>query len=877
MKVHWLEMRHYRGVQERRVDFSLTGITIVRGPNESGKSSIVEALRLLLDLPHDSRRAKVRAIKPVQGDFGPEVAALFELGGLMCEYRKKWLKEPFTQLQVLSPSPRQLSGREAHDFISHELDSNLDRALFDALRYVQGEAVAQHSLVRSTSLMASLDAATSASARELDGGSTVADAVQREYEKYFTKAGKYRDEHRRLQSLVQESQDRLDKARDELANLEVVGDSLRRTVADISEREELLSEATAELDSQTHKQELCRVRKQSYDDAEVALNRAATDVQMQEDRVLARHGLIAQQERALREREQLLGELGGLGREIGDLGEKLRIATDDRDQAQREFSDANSEAERASEISEWCRNKEDLARLVGKLNNVRKTKAELDAARRIVFEYQDVDHGLLTEIERAVDGVMRCEAELSAGQTSFAIKARRESVLEVDGVRETLTDQESRNVVAHAGMVFVFDDALEVVVQGPSLVELEEALTRAKTVRDRLVSSHHLDPKGPRSDLEARLREKMSATERSQHLKSQLDDALGGSDEDDLYQQCEVLNAKIAEVDLLGEVSLMMARKVSEAAGQRRRLCEDQLQVSTKRVARLKLQWDDLRNQRSKCEGSLQIVIQNLERATSELDRARELQQDATVESTLEAARAAKEVAKGALEAARAAYLELQPESIAALAENLEAQIAQMRDEQQQASQKREQLKGQLVGLGDKDLQAGFDAADATDAENRRRLESHERQARAAKLLYETFARHRDLARESRAAPFAKEVNRLAQFVFGRDVSIAVDPQDLSIGSRTLNGATVEYGELSTGAREQLSVVATLACALLVCKKEPGVPVILDDALGFSDRERLGGLGLVFQEAGRSVQIILLTASTTRYSSVGSAKVVEVS
>jgi uncharacterized protein YhaN len=49
-----------------------------------------------------------------------------------------------------------------------------------------------------------------------------------------------------------------------------------------------------------------------------------------------------------------------------------------------------------------------------------------------------------------------------------------------------------------------------------------------------------------------------------------------------------------------------------------------------------------------------------------------------------------------------------------------------------------------------------------------------------------------------------------------------------------LAGRTVAYESLSGGAKEQLGIVARLASAALVAK-EDGVPVVIDDALGFTD------------------------------------------
>lgn len=77
--------------------------------------------------------------------------------------------------------------------------------------------------------------------------------------------------------------------------------------------------------------------------------------------------------------------------------------------------------------------------------------------------------------------------------------------------------------------------------------------------------------------------------------------------------------------------------------------------------------------------------------------------------------------------------------------------------------------------------------------------------------------------------------------VFGPTFEVDID-SDLSIRSRTLEGRTVPYESLSGGAKEQLGIVARLASAALVAPQD-AVPVIIDDALGFTDSDRLERMG----------------------------------
>jgi uncharacterized protein YhaN len=58
---------------------------------------------------------------------------------------------------------------------------------------------------------------------------------------------------------------------------------------------------------------------------------------------------------------------------------------------------------------------------------------------------------------------------------------------------------------------------------------------------------------------------------------------------------------------------------------------------------------------------------------------------------------------------------------------------------------------------------------------------------------------------------------------------------------------------------------------------DDGVPVIIDDALGFTDPERLVKMGAVFDAAGSEAQVLVLTCSPNRYDSVDGAHHIQLS
>ena len=91
-----------------------------------------------------------------------------------------------------------------------------------------------------------------------------------------------------------------------------------------------------------------------------------------------------------------------------------------------------------------------------------------------------------------------------------------------------------------------------------------------------------------------------------------------------------------------------------------------------------------------------------------------------------------------------------------------------------------------------------------------------------------------------------------------------------------LNADDDYCARMATNAQaEQLGIISRLACAMLIDPAD-GVPVIIDDALGYTDPERLASMGAVLGHAGRNTQVIVLTCTPQRYQGVGGAHLVAV-
>ncbi|MBA5942756.1 MAG: AAA family ATPase [Methanophagales archaeon] len=64
MKLHWVELENWRQHTKRRVDFD-DGATVIYGPNETGRSTILEALSRGLFDKSSSHAEAIKRIKPL--------------------------------------------------------------------------------------------------------------------------------------------------------------------------------------------------------------------------------------------------------------------------------------------------------------------------------------------------------------------------------------------------------------------------------------------------------------------------------------------------------------------------------------------------------------------------------------------------------------------------------------------------------------------------------------------------------------------------------------------------------------------------------------------------------------------------------------------
>ena len=190
MRLHRLILDNYRGITHREIVLPDSGVIVVSGANEIGKSSMIEAIDLLLEAKDRSTKREVKQVKPTHADVGAEVTAEISSGPYRFVYRKRFHKKCETELTVLAPCREQLTGDEAHERVRMILAETVDTDLWRAQRVLQAASTAPVDLSGCDALSRALDVAAGQSAALSGDEPLLVDRIDAEYARYFTSTGR---------------------------------------------------------------------------------------------------------------------------------------------------------------------------------------------------------------------------------------------------------------------------------------------------------------------------------------------------------------------------------------------------------------------------------------------------------------------------------------------------------------------------------------------------------------------------------------------------------------------------------------------------------------------------------------------------------------
>lgn len=873
MRVRRIRLRNYRGVADRDIQLEPSGVTVIEGPNEIGKSSLAEALSLVFEQLDSTKRREVQLVQPVDHDVGPEVEVEIETGPYRFTYFKRFLKRPETTLRVTAPRPENYTGREAHDRANAILDESMDVDLWKALCVVQGSAIEQTNLTNITSFAEALDRAAGhevAGEREV----SIFEAAHREYKIYFTDTARETGVLKESREAVEHALQTEEAVREDLEGIDELV-----TRSTVRKREiKSLEEQAADAEKRAEQREAEQKQVEEQETLVGQLERAWEQMAEQEARIetdlAVRKALVQKVEGAEIRVQEFRTELENDKPSLKKAEQVALQLAEETKRAEQTVKETKKDAELRRADNEYHRAKLDLDQLTER-------RQRIEAAQRKAREADDflevtkVTGELLEHIKRTSSKYERAQAQLDAGSPRLLVTALKDLKIEVNKESRSLAQGESLDESVGEATRLRVPDVIEFEVwAGTSL----DTLVRTRDSHQKALKEL-LDSAGVSSQEEAEKTNlaRMDAERAVEDSQRIIEENLRDLSIDEMDAKIERLKTRVSSYPN-GRADDPVLPEDFDSSSNLKNEAEkhyEQVQAAARVIGVnhdvAKQHYDELKERSQEANVELRVAVAELENSQTELDTARQHVGDETLAEKLQQAQRVQKAAEQGFRAAQGTLASQNPEQTRVLAENARRAASRTAQDLRQKQDEQQRILANLELLGEKGLYDAHEEACTVLEHAQSRFTRGEARAAAASLLFQTLNNKREVARRAYAAPLREKVGNLGRYVYDSSFSVEFD-ENLCVSSRTLAGITLPFDSLSIGAKEQLSIMVRLACSLLIDESE-GVPLIFDDTLGHTDPERLEGMGAMLSLAGLHCQIVVLTCTPGRFSHIGDANV----
>ncbi len=883
MKLRSLAVNQFRKFTEpTRLDDIGDGLNLVIGPNEMGKSTLLAALRAVLFERHSS---KARAIIDLQNDRGgnaPVVEARFELDGGTYTIAKRFVKRPYARLEcpdgvTLEGDGAEMKLRDLLGFSASGPRGADDESvgMWGLLWVRQGLSFGAPEI--SDAARASLGGVLESEVGEVLGGRRgreLPQLIEQQIEEWLTRSqrrprGEYKDAIEERDGLAEELED-LRSKRSEMANtlesLEAAQERAQQIESGAQDEQDREALAAARVDLQHEIEVEAKIGEEraKLESSERARDGAVSALSERE----ALRARLADTEAALARDEESLAELEQLDR--AELAQLEELSTRRRATAENEER-AQAAVARSHDILAVISGAREIERLEAGHTAALDAEQRLSEARRQI-EAMSVNADLVERIRREERRLDRVNAQLGAAATliTFDIPEERAEGVEINGA--PLADSPNPTEAVEP-VAIVIPERGRIVVH-PNIENRSELLDERASAE----TSHRaaLAEVGVNSlaQAEADLRRR-EQLERETALTRQ---TLAGHAPDGvsaLTDQLAVRRERL-EAEMVGlEINELPRLEQAEADTDRAR---DELAEAREAARTAREAYDErdlsLNDQRQQLSDLRAVVRQGGERVSQlreELDRARSELADADLSAAVVAREEAVATQEQALTALTAGRSEAARDLIDTRIARLERSIETRREE-------RSDLQAQIAGLQQRlDVQeaAGIDeqiaATERKQEQAAGRVKRFERQLAVRELALRALREAEQEAHERYLAPVVRGVRPYLQMLFPQAEPTMDDALQVSAISRE-TGYEESFERLSVGTQEQLAVLIRLAFADLLAEQGRPAAVILDDALVFSDDQRMQTMFDILNLAAQRVQIIVFTCRAQLFEGLGAQR-----
>lgn len=870
-----------------RLDGLGPGLNVLAAPNEAGKSTLLTALKAVLMVRSSSKAKPVKDLQPYGGG-APHVALSFTWKGMECHLEKQFLSKAFTRLIL---GPERFEGDQAEEALRallglEEASKGEAAGLWSALLVGQGESFVQPDLNQTG--QDSLRGCLEQGVEQATGGAAASAVLSRVRERLYLlqtaksaqPTGKYKhalEQEAQAQASLRDLENRRAALEEDLVAL----DQARRALRE-QEYPDRKAQDEAELLALRQQRDALRIADVEEQAARAALATATQTLNSIRDEQERRRERQAAHRRLEREAAEMQHDLQALTQRTAQARQRYEASRTRQEQAEQQ-QQATRQAlltvsRRAAVLQQQGaleREKQILARAEAARTHLEQARAALAALR--------VDEAVIRRVRKAV-------REMDAAQAALNARATRLTVI-------LLPEASGRVLLDGAACPqgdMVLTQAAELRIEGigqvritPAVKDQEEAQAAADAARHQLQSVMQAAGCQTVEEAEQLFEERRQAETRVAEARAAFVASLPAAREDRDAALFEALAAMRQDMrDRMA--SLAREREActpdggrpeqadqTDAALQQMQITARQEEDSAARAADEARQAERAEHVslsaaqglQDKAEAALRQKQAEREQIGRELAvRAAQESDDALAERAAVAvqAQAQAEAHSQRLRAGREAE---QPLSVveARIArreqalDNGRASVVRLREEIRERETRVRVAEGD--GLDEKIAEAGRAAARL-----RLECEGYERERAALALLDQTLSDAEKTQTERYLAPLVRTMQPAFSAVFP-GASLEMDT-GFALSGLTRRTAE-EFGRLSDGTREQIAVLVRLGFAELLHARQSPAILVLDDALSFSDSQRLESMFDVLADAATRFQILVLTCHAEAFARLG--------
>jgi DNA repair exonuclease SbcCD ATPase subunit len=860
------------------------GLNVIVGPNEMGKSTLLDALRAALFEKYSSKAQPIVALRNDRNLAAPVVELAFEIDDGIYRIRKRFIKKPYAKL--FCPDGRNLEGDEAEDTLRDLLGFDEPGktgakaetlGMWNVLWVQQGQSFGALDLPDSarTNLHSALESEVGA---VLGGkrGRALLDAVDKQRSELVTSTGKPRGDYKDLIN-------KEDTLGSELEELRSRRNEFSKTLENLEATEETYARLSSGERDQADKKELNAAKSRHAELAklESRIEAATTDVELKKRN-------LQQAEQSLDERcslkEQIKNDRKAVEaakktrNEVRQTEQELRKKVEDLRKDVKKAEDGVTEADeaesRARRVLYAVKRDIQISELQGRYEKAHEAEKRQSAAQQGAAAILVTDEDIKT-IRDAANKRDAARSSLSASATlvSFDMPSDRLAMIEVDGTPLAADQTSVQAVEATTIMIPDYGNiSLQPAIENRDILieQQREANEALKAVLDECSVKSVDAAEDALAKRHNYLRDaELARQEAKLHAPGTDDYDAGAGPLADHIAGLKTIHER--ELTDLGTETLPTEKEAEQALSSMWEGAQEAREaLSTARVALVGPQDEigRIQTELGAVKARYEDGRDRLEKLRNDLAEAEKLNSDDDLESAVSAA-------KKALTDQEKAVTELEGQREGETLPQLDVRISRLEKALQDRHDKRAYLKEKIAGLRshiealegaglDEAIQQKEHEVELADEQFHR----YEREVSVLSLLLSTLRSAESDAKERYLSPVLNRFRPYLQFLFP-DAEVTIDENLHIVGVVRENSHEEEFDHLSMGTQEQIAVLVRLAFAEMLVEQGYPATVVLDDALVFSDDRRMGRMFDILNMAAQRVQIIVFTCREQLFEGIG--------